>query len=42
MVMGGDSCSRGSGFVSHHQILDGHISYCIVVKKYNNVCEDQK
>ena len=24
VVMGGDSCPRGYGFESHHQILDGH------------------
>ena len=32
VVMGADSCSRGRGFVSQHQTLNGHFSYYIVVK----------
>ena len=32
MVMGGDSCSEGRGFESHHRLLDGHISHVFVVK----------
>ena len=32
VVMGDDSCSRGHGFESQHQILDGHFSHLFVVK----------
>ena len=32
MVMGGDSCSKGRGFQSKHQILDGHIPHIFLVK----------
>ena len=32
VVMGGDSRSRGGGFKSQHQILDGHFSHYIFVK----------
>ena len=32
MVMGGDSCSEGSGFKSQHCILEGHFSHIFVVK----------
>ena len=30
--MGGDSGSRGRGFDSQHQMLDGHFTHYIVVK----------
>ena len=32
MVMGGDSCPEGCGFVFQHHILDGHFSQIFVVK----------
>ena len=32
MVIGGDACSEGHGFESHHRILDGHFSHLFVVK----------
>ena len=32
MVMGGDSCSKGSEFESWHHILDGNFSHLFVVK----------
>ena len=32
MVMGGSSCSKGSGFESQHRILDGNFSHLFVVK----------
>ena len=28
MVTGGDSCSRGNGFISQHRIQDGHFNIC--------------
>ena len=31
VVMGGDSCSKGHGFESRHQILDGHFSQILVL-----------
>ena len=34
MVKGGDSCSKGCGFESHHRILDGHFSHLFVAKVY--------
>ena len=32
MVMGDNSCSRGRGFESRRNILDGHFSHLLVVK----------
>ena len=34
VVMGGDSCSEGCGFKSHHHVLDGYFSHLFVVKFY--------
>ena len=38
MVMGGDSCSEGGGFESHHRILDGHFFTLICYKNCYDVC----
>ena len=35
VVMGGDSCSKGRGFKSHHHILDRHFFIFICCKNYN-------
>ena len=40
-VNGRDSCSKGCGFESQHQILDGHFSYLFVVKIVMFVCKDE-
>ena len=38
VVMGGDSCSKGCGFESRHNILDGHFFTYNCCKNCNDVC----
>ena len=40
-VMGGDSCSKGSGFESQPHILDGHFSHIFVVEIVMFVWKDK-
>ena len=41
MVIGGDSCSKGSEFKFQHRILDEHFSHLFVVKIVLCVQKDQ-